>query len=136
MQFKIDNIEREIPDEVFNTISNNPHIGNYRTPQEWGVDGLTWEDKEWFHLTIFDNRIFIWRTIAADEPERAREICQDIIQALKKKGIKAEMEEIQAGHCTVDVWLKTGKKFEELTVEDLRKPLEILKRFRTIDAEI
>jgi hypothetical protein len=46
------------------------------------------------------------------------------------------MDEIEEGHYTVDVWYETGKKFEELTIEDLRKPLEIYKTFRTIDEEL
>jgi hypothetical protein len=137
MRFKIDGEIREISDEVFNFVDKNPHIGYYRTPQEWGVDGLTWEDKDLFYFTIFDNKVFMWRTICDfDEPENAKQICKEIIKALRKKGIKATMDEIEEGHYTVDVWYETGKKFEELTIEDLRKPLEIYKIFRTIDEEL
>jgi len=135
MKFKIDGKERSIPDEVLNAIED-AEIGIFRSPQEWGVEGLTWEDKDGFHLTIFDDRIFIWRTIADfDEPENARRICEDIIKALKKKGIKATMDELAAGHNAVDIWLETGKKFEELTLKDIQKPLEIFKTFRTISVD-
>jgi len=136
MQFEIKGKIREISDKVFSIINGNPLVGQYRTPQEWGVDGLTWEDKDWFYLTIFDDNVFMWRTIVDFDPDYAKELCRNIIEALKKRGINAEMDELAAGHCTVDVWLKTGKKFEELTVEDLREPLRIYKIFRTIDEEM
>jgi hypothetical protein len=136
MRFKIDGEVREISDEVFNFV-NNAEIGEYKTPQEWGVKGLTWTTEDWFHFTIFDDKIFIWRTICDfDEPENAIQTCKQIIKALKKKGIKATMDELEEGHYTVDSWYETGKKFEELTIEDLRKPLEIYKTFKTIDEEL
>jgi len=133
MKFKINDQEREISDEVFNAIEE-ARIGVYRTPQEWGVEGLTWVTKDLFHLTIFDGKVFIWKSIIDfDFPEDAREICKAIIKALKKKGINATMDELEEGHYTVDIWYETGKKFEELTVEDIRKPLEIFRIFKEIE---
>ena len=124
-----DGKEREIPDGVFNAINENPRTGDYRSPQEWGVDGLTWE-RDWNHLTIFDDKIFIWRTIADfDEPREARRQCRYLIRELKKKGIRATMDEMEEGHNSVDVWLKTGKKFEELTVGDIREALRLYEIF-------
>jgi len=53
-----------------------------------------------------------------------------IIGALRRKGIKARMDELEEGHYTVDIWYETGKRFEELREEDIRRPLEIFKIFK------
>jgi len=138
MKFKIDGETREISDEVIKAIEN-ADIGDYRSPQEWGVEGLTWHDEDTpLYFTIFNNRIFVWtQFIDWDEPETAEKYAKWLIEELKKKGIDKEVddldsEEIQAGQVTVDLWFKTGKRFEELTPKDLEKPLKIANQLRKI----